>query len=95
MKLYILLNIVSLFDLLIILFAVYYGFKFLIRFIAPKVVDNAANKIFNDMQNREASKDRRTVRKGDVTIDYSNKKPKQFGRSDGDYIEFEEIDEKK
>ncbi len=95
MKLYILLNIVSLFDLLIILFAIYYGFKFLIRFIAPKVVDNAANKIYNEMQNREASKEKRTVRRGDVTIDYTNKRPKQFGRSDGDYIEFEEIDEKK
>lgn len=95
MKLYILLNIVSLFDLLIILFAIYYGFKFLIRFIAPKVVDNAANKIYNEMQNREAPKEKRTVRRGDVTIDYTNKRPKQFGRSDGDYIEFEEIDEKK
>jgi ribosomal protein L14 len=65
------------------------------RFIAPKVVDNAANKIFNDMQNREATRDRKTVRKGDVTIDYSTKKPKQFGRKDGDYIEFEEIDSNK
>ncbi len=95
MKLYILLNIVSFFDLLMILFVVYYGFKILMRFIAPRVVDNAANKIFQDMQNREASKDRRNVRRGDMTIDYSGKKPKQFGRTDGDYIEFEEIDDKK
>ena len=95
MVLYILLNIVSFFDLLMVLLAVYYGFKFLMRFIAPRVVDNAANKIYQDMQNREASKDRRTVRKGDVTIDYTNKKPKQFDRTDGDYIEFEEIDDKK
>jgi hypothetical protein len=95
MELYILLNIVSFFDLLMIILVVWYGFKFLMRFIAPKVVDNAANKIFNDMQNREATRDRKTVRKGDVTIDYSNKKPKQFGRKDGDYIEFEEIDSNK
>ncbi len=96
MELYILLNIVSFFDLLMILLVVYYGFKFLIRFIAPRVVDNAANKIFQDMQNKAASnQSRNTVRKGDVTIDYSNKKPKQFGRKDGDYIEFEEIDDKK
>jgi hypothetical protein len=95
MTLFILLNIVSFFDLLMILIVVYYGFKFLIRFIAPRVVDNAANKIYQDMQNRAASSQERKVRKGDVTIDYSNRKPKQFGRKDGDYIEFEEIDDKK
>ncbi len=96
MELFILLNIVSFFDLLIILLVVYYGFKFLIRIIAPKVVDNAANKIYEDMQNRAGSQNQgRTVRKGDMTIDFSNKKPKKFGRKDGDYIEFEEIDDKK
>ena len=95
MELYILLNIVSFFDLLMIILVVYYGFKFLIRFFAPRIVDNAANKIYQDMQNKSASGEGRTVRKGDMTIDYSNKKPKQFGRKEGDYIEFEEIDDKK
>ena len=95
MKVFILLNIVSFLDLLMIMLVIYYGFKFLIRFIAPRVVDNAANKIFQDMQNKANSNQGRTVRKGDVTIDYSNKKPKKFGRRDGDYIEFEEVNDKK
>jgi len=95
MELYILLNIVSFLDLLMIILVIYYGFKFLIRFIAPHVVDNAANKIYQDMQNKANSNQGNSVRKGDVTIDYSNKKPKKFGRSDGDYIEFEEVDNKK
>jgi hypothetical protein len=30
-----------------------------------------------------------------MTIDYSEKKPKQYKRGDGDYIEFEEVDDKK
>ena len=95
MELYILLNIVSFFDLLMIIVVVYYGFKFLIRFIAPRIVDNAASKIYQDLQNKAASNEGNSVRKGDMTINYSNKKPKQFGRKDGDYIEFEEIDDKK
>jgi hypothetical protein len=95
MELFILLNILSFLRLVVILLVIWYGFKLLMRFIAPKVIDNAANKIYNDMQNRASSKDRRTVRNGDVTIDYSNKKPKQFSRREGDYIEFEEIDDKK
>ena len=95
MTLYILLNIVSFLDLLMIILVVYYGFKFLIRFIAPRVVDNAANRIYQDMQNKANPNQGNSVRKGDVTIDYSNKKPKKFGRTDGDYIEFEEVNDKK
>ena len=95
MELYILLYLPSFFELLMFILIVYYGFKFLIRFLAPRIVNNAANKIYQDMQNKSASNEGRTVRKGDMTIDYSNKKPKQFGRKEGDYIEFEEIDDKK
>ena len=95
MELYILLYLPSFFELLMFILIVFYGFKFLIRFLAPRIVDNAANKIYQDMQNKSTSSEGRTVRKGDMTIDYSNKKPKQFGRKEGDYIEFEEIDDKK
>jgi hypothetical protein len=95
MILFILVNIVSFFDLLVILFVLYYGFKFFMRFIAPRVVDNAANKIYQDMQNKAAAEQERKVRKGDMTIEYSNRRQKQFGRKEGDYIEFEEIDNKK
>ena len=95
MVLYILLNIVSFFRVIVVIILIYYGFKMVMRFIAPKVVEKAADKLFQEMKNREASKDRRTVRQGDVTIDYSDKKPKQYKRADGDYIEFEEIDDKK
>lgn len=65
------------------------------RFIAPRVVDHAANKIYQDMQNKAAAEQERKVRKGDMTIEYSNRRQKQFGRKEGDYIEFEEIDNKK
>ena len=95
MMLFIILNIVSFFRILVIILVIYYGFKMLMRFIAPKVVEKAANKLFQEMKDREESKDHRTVRKGDITIDYSDKKPKQYKRAEGDYIEFEEIDDKK
>ena len=47
------------------------------------------------MKNQEASQSRHSVKKGDMTIDFTDKKPKQYRRADGDYIEFEEIDDKK
>ncbi len=95
MILFVLLNIVSFFRVLVILVAVYYVFKMVMRFIAPTVVENAANKLFQEMKNQEASQGRKTVRKGDVVIKYPSKPQKQYKRSDGDYIEFEEIKDKK
>jgi len=95
MVLFILLTIVSFFRVLVVIILIYYGFKMVMRFIAPKIVEKAADKLFQEMKNREASKDNHTMRQGDVTIDYSDKKPKKYPRTDGDYIEFEEIDDKK
>lgn len=96
MILFILLNIVSFFRLVFILFIIYYLFKFFMRFMAPRLIDRAANKLFQDMKNREAEQSRRTTRSGDVTIDYTNrKKHKHYSRNEGDYIEFEEIKDKK
>jgi len=95
MTLYILVSIVTEFKVVIFIILFFYGYKLLMRFIAPKIVEKAAGKMYDEMKNKEASKGRRTVRQGDITIDYSNNKPKQYNRGDGDYIEFEEIDDKK
>lgn len=96
MTLFILLNIVSFFRLVFILLIIYYLFKFFMHFLAPRLVDKAANKLFQDMKNREAEQTRRTTRSGDVIIDYTNKKKqKHYSQDVGDYIEFEEIKDKK
>ncbi len=95
MILFVLLNIVSVFRVIIFLIAFFYIYKMVMRFIAPKVVENAANKLFQEMKNQEASQGRKTVRKGDVVIKYTGNAQKQYKRTDGDYIEFEEINDKK
>jgi len=95
MTLYVLLSIVTEFKVVIFVILFFYGYKLVMRFIAPKVVEKAAEKMYRDMKNQEASQGRHSVRKGDMTIDFSDKKPKQYRRVDGDYIEFEEIDDKK
>jgi len=95
MTLYILLSIVTEFKVVIFIILFFYGYKLVMRFLAPRIVDKTADKIFQEMKNREASNGRQTVRQGDITINYSDKKPKQYKRADGDYIEFEEIVDKK
>jgi len=95
MILFIILNVISFFRTVFILVLVYYGAKFFIRFFAPKLVEKAADKLYEDMKKKEAAQSRRTTRRGDVTIDYTDKKPKKYPRNEGDYIEFEEIKDKK
>jgi hypothetical protein len=95
MTLFIILNIVSFFRLVFILLVIYYGIKFFMRYMAPKMVEKAADKLYKDMKEQEAAQKRKTTRHGDITIDYTNKKPKQYPRNEGDYIEFEEIRDKK
>jgi hypothetical protein len=92
---FIILNIVSFLRLVFILLIIYYGIKFFMRFLAPKMVEKAADKLYHDMKQKEAEQKRKTTRQGDVTIDYTNQKPKQYPRNEGDYIEFEEIKDKK
>ena len=65
------------------------------RFLGPPLVNKAAEKIYEDMQNRAGQRDKGTVRKGDITIRYGDKQPKRYHRTDGDYIDFEEITENK
>jgi hypothetical protein len=95
MTLFIILNIVSFFRTVFILLILYYGFKFFMRFLAPTMVEKAADKLYKDMKEKESQMKRKTTRRGDVTIDYTDKKPKQYQRNEGDYIEFEEIKDNK
>jgi hypothetical protein len=95
MTLFIILGITTFFDILLLFLISYYGFKFFIRFFAPKLVEKAADKLYQEMKKKETEQKRNTTRQGDVTIDYTNKKPKQYRRNEGDYIEFEEVKDKK
>ena len=95
MTLYVLLSIVTELKVVIFILLFFYGYKLLMRFIAPRVVEKAADKFYQNMRDKEASNGRQTGRQGDITINYSDKKPKRYKRADGDYIEFEEIDDKK
>ena len=81
MALFVILNIGTFFDTLFILLLVYYGFRFFLRYFGPRVVEKAADKIYQDMKDREAAQNRHSVRKGDITIDFKDKKPKQYERN--------------
>jgi len=92
MALFILLNIETFFDTLFILLIVYYGFKFLLRYFGPRVVEQAADKIYRDLKAQEDARRRpEPTPPGKITVERRDKKDKMFRKNDGEYVDFEEV----
>lgn len=92
MMLFVLLNIGTFFDTLFILLLVYYGVRFFMRYYGPKVVEKAADKMYQDLKAREEAKRRaESTSPGNITVERTDRKEKVFRRSDGEYVDFEEI----
>lgn len=88
MSLFILLTITSFLRTLLIIILVWYAFKVIVRLLAPRIVEKAAQKIVRDMQQQQQPGRRN---EGEITIERQPKREKQFDRSKGEYIDFEEI----
>ncbi len=92
MVLFVILNIVSFFDLLFILLILYYGFKFFLRYFGPRVVEKAADKIYRDLKAQEDARRRpETSSPGKITVERTDRKEKIFRKNDGEYVDFEEV----
>jgi hypothetical protein len=92
MTLFVLLNIGTFFDTLLILLLIYYGFRFFIRYFGPRVVEKAADKIYQDLKAQEAARRRpESSSPGEVTVERTDRKEKSFRRRDGEYVDFEEV----
>lgn len=92
MILFILVNIVTFFDTLFILLLVYYGFRLFMRYFGPRIVENAADKIYRDLKAQEEAKRRsETKSPGNITVERTGQRDKNYRRSDGEYVDFEEI----
>jgi len=91
-------DIVSLFRTLLILAAIYYGFRFLFRVVVPYLLARWVRKAASNMQQQQYSgfgkSEDVSVDKGKVSISKPNPKSSSKGESDadsGEYIDFEEV----
>lgn len=73
-----------------IIVVVYYGLKFLARLLFPIVV----NKAVNNMQERQAQYQRQHQPKqeGEVTVERKQNRNSRVNNSEGEYVDFEEVD---
>lgn len=92
MMLFFILNITTFFDTLFILLLVYYGFRLFMRYFGPRIVEKAADKVYQDLRAQEEARRRtESSSSGQVSVERTERKEKNFKRGDGEYVDFEEV----
>jgi hypothetical protein len=87
-SLFVILTITSFLRTVGIIVIIYYGLKFLGRLLFPIVVKKAVN----NMQARQTQYQRDQKREGEVTIEKDKQRASRNSNSEGEYVDFEEVD---
>lgn len=86
--LFVILTITSFLRTVGIIVIIYYGLKFVGRLLFPIVVKKAVN----NMQARQTQYQRDQKREGEVTIEKDKQRASRNQNSEGEYVDFEEVD---
>lgn len=74
---------------ILIFLVVYYSIKFMLRLFAPLLLKHFITRVSRKSRSQESNK-----REGEVTIEKNKAKQKSTNSDVGDYVDFEEIDDK-
>lgn len=78
---------------ILIIFFIYYAFKFLARLFAPFLMKKMADKLRKKAEQRFGNqKKEHTIKEGETIIDKKPRKANKTNDSVGDYVDFEEIE---
>jgi hypothetical protein len=77
---------------LFIIVVVYYGIRFISRYLLPILVDKGLKNMQQKMHDQQRQNQRSTRPPGDVTIEYNNRTGKNSSQTKGDYVDFEEVE---
>lgn len=92
MNLLIILYLVNFLRTVFIIAIVYYGIRFVTRYILPMLVDKGLKNMQQKMQDQQRQTQQSTRPPGDVTIEFNNKSGKNSTPTKGDYVDFEEVE---
>ena len=81
------------FKVLLVLIGVYLLGKLVIRSVVSWFLGDTARKVNDQLRQQQAEMAQMKKKKkdGHVTVHYQPKKDKNFGKDDGDYVDFEEV----
>lgn len=92
MDLLILLYLTNLLRTLFIIVVVYYGIRFVTRYLLPLLVDKGLKNMQQKMQDQQRQSQRSTRPAGEVTIEYNKRNGNNASQTKGDYVDFEEVE---
>jgi hypothetical protein len=92
MNLFILLNIVSLVRTVFILLVIYFGFKLVVRYLLPRLVQKGVKNMQQKMYDQYRQQQNSHRREGEVTVENRRSKNTGSNPTKGEYVDFEEID---
>ena len=76
-----------------IIVLIYYALKFIGRLAAPFLVKKMADKMNQNFQNRQSQYQQQEQSKpeGEVTVESKQSKESKFSKTEGEYVDFEEL----
>jgi hypothetical protein len=92
MNFLVILFLVNFIRTLFIILLIYYGIKFLTRYLLPILVDKGMKNMQQKMQDQQRQNQRSTRPPGEVTIEYNKNSGKNSSNIKGDYVDFEEVE---
>ncbi|TKG90131.1 hypothetical protein EYV94_24315 [Puteibacter caeruleilacunae] len=83
---------VNFFRTLLIIVAIFWIGRIVSRYVLPLILKGMVNKAQKNMQDQMRQQQYDQRQEGEVTVEFKNKKKKSSKDSNGDYVEFEEVD---
>ncbi len=91
MTLFITLYIVNFLRTLIVIAIIYFGFRFISRYIFPLLIDKGMKNMQQKMQDQQRQQ-RPSRQEGEVTVEKPRSSSKNNNKDNGEYVDFEEVD---
>jgi len=80
------------FKLLLVILGIYFLGKLIVKGFVSWFLGNSAKRMDDHLRHQQENMARQKKKKeGHVTIHYHPKSDKNFGKEDGDYVDFEEV----
>nr|WP_319572712.1 DUF4834 family protein [uncultured Draconibacterium sp.] len=90
MTLFITLYLVGFLRTLVIIAVIYFGFRFIVRYIFPKIIDKGMKNMQQKMREQQQQQQPKRP-EGEVTIE-TPRTNKRNTTDKGEYVDFEEVD---
>jgi len=92
MDLLVLLFLTNFIKTLVIIAVIYYGFRFVARYVFPLLLDKGIKNMQNKVYEQQRQKQRSTRAPGEVTVEESNRQGRSASQNKGEYVDFEEVE---